>query len=837
MINSIRTLIRAVLLSLLSITCGVALKAQTGSATPAALTGQTDVGSNVQRVTETNAADYASFAAAVDALAPAGGTLIVSTPQTLTTDKLVPVGVALKFQRGGYLTARTPITVTIKEPITAGRWQVFAGNVTAQFKGAYPDVFYPEWWGAKGDDATDDLAAFNSLTAALQSGHPAHVILAPPVSYYLSAVWHIDATMLVEGLGSQSGYLSPTLRFAANSQGIVFHSRSTKTGVNDGRLSDFSAIRNVYIQGTVGATTHTATIATAGSKITLTRVSGTAFSDAGGYHEGNTINVVNADAGSYDWMIQDYVDANHVTLKAPRLHVIAKNGSPYLYNAIGSGDSRFSSAWVGQPLTIGIFTGTITAVDNTASPGSNGYGKITLSGNVSGVANTVTSFLCTNFGGATDCYQGDAIVLGGTLASATAIRPNLFHGLDTRIGTTIAGVYVTRFAGNCLNLDSSFGPTLYPGTLPNQNVMAVRDSKFTNCAGNGLYTKSTNANQIVIESNDATNNHGAGFAEFGFLGNRYHANHASFDFWGPVMSPANTVNSSTFIGEYTEGGQPSARFDNGMLIIGGDLGAGATGGVSMGASAGMFNLPNTQYLGVNGKYLGFRFGSSNQPNTLLGFGAAEDAANIGVGGTSTNYQGNSYQLGYDQLRTGWFNLYYGGNYGIHQGGSIFAFSGVTAGEGAGKLWLYRGVDYLGPNRDVGLQRSAANTLKVTDGAGGRGNLDVGGLTVGSTIYSPLKTDTFAPALKLDFAQGNIQTITLTGNVTTLTLTHLVAGGEYILRVAQDSTGGRTIAWSNVHWAGGTPPKFSTGAHKVDIFKFISADGSALEEVSRALDVR
>ena len=282
---------------------------------------------------------------------------------------------------------------------------------------------------------------------------------------------------------------------------------------------------------------------------------------------------------------------------------------------------------------------------------------------------------------------------------------------------------------------------------------------------------------------------------------------------------------------------PSSRFDNGMLIIGGDLGGGATGGVSINASAGLFQLPNTQFVSSNGKHTGLRFGSSNQPNTLLGFGAAEDAANTGVGGTSANYQGNSYQLGYDQLRPGWFNLYYGGNYASHQANAIFAFSGSTASEGAGKLWLYRGVDYLGPMRDVGLQRSAVNTLKVTDGAGGRGNLDVGGLTVGGTIYAPLKTDLYAAALTLDFAQGNVQTITLTGNVTTLTLTHLVAGGEYILRVAQDSVGGRTIAWSHVHWTGGTPPKLSAGAHKVDIFKFISSDGVELEEVSRALDVR
>ncbi len=65
----------------------------------------------------------------------------------------------------------------------------------------------------------------------------------------------------------------------------------------------------------------------------------------------------------------------------------------------------------------------------------------------------------------------------------------------------------------------------------------------------------------------------------------------------------------------------------------------------------------------------------------------------------------------------------------------------------------------------------------------------------------------------------------------------MCSGDSILRVAQDTIGGRTIIWSNVRWAGGTPPKLSTGARKVDIVKFISPDGVELEEVSRALDVR
>jgi hypothetical protein len=826
---------KLIICAVLACVPGAAL-AQTQGQSLAAPANQANPRAGAQQTGETNAASFADFAAAVDAVAPGGGTLVVSTPQTLTGDKLVPAGVFLKFERGGQLSARTPVTITIREPITAGRWPVFGGNVTAQFKSAYPDTFFPEWWGAKGDDATDDLAAFDQMIAALQGAHVAHILLAPATTYYLSGVWQVDATVLLEGLGSSSGYLKPTMRFAPNSPGIVIHGLSTKTGKDNGRLADFSTVRNVFIAGAAGALTHTGTIATAGGVITLTRTSGPAFSDGGGYHEGNTISVSNAEEGTYEYMIQDFVDGDHVTLKPPRLMVIAHSGERTVWNEIGSANSYFSSWWAGQQITIGGATYTISRVENIAT-GANGYGRLTLTTPVAGLDNNVTSFLCADVGGS-PCYIGDATILGVTATGAAkTMRPNLFHGLDMRISSKVEQIYINGFAGNCLNLDSSFGPTARPGTLPNQNVAQVLGNKLYSCYGSGLYAKATNANQVRIESNDATNNRGAGFAEFGFLGNRYHANHSSFDFWGGHMSPANTVNSSTFIGEYTEGGMPSSRFDNGMLIVGGDYGAGATGGVSISASVGLFNLPNTQFQSNNGKSVALRLGSSNQPNTLLGFGATEDAANKAVGGTSANYQGNSYQFGYDQLRPGWFNLYYGGNSANSQERSVLAFSGSPAAEGAGKLWLYRGIDFIGDSRDVGLTRSAANTLKVTDGAGGRGHLDVGGLTVGGTIYAPLKTDAFAPALTLDFAQGNVQTITLTGNVTTLALTHLAAGGEYILRVAQDSTGGRTIAWANVHWTGGVPPRLSTGAGKVDIFKFISADGATLEEISRALDVR
>lgn len=93
------------------------------------------------------------------------------------------------------------------------------------------------------------------------------------------------------------------------------------------------------------------------------------------------------------------------------------------------------------------------------------------------------------------------------------------------------------------------------------------------------------------------------------------------------------------------------------------------------------------------------------------------------------------------------------------------------------------------------------------------------------------------AITINFANGNIQRLTLTGNVTGITLSNLKDGSEYIITCIQDATGSRTVVWgSSVKWVGGNAPTLTTTANARDTFKFVS-DGTNLYEVSRALDIR
>jgi hypothetical protein len=84
----------------------------------------------------------------------------------------------------------------------------------------------------------------------------------------------------------------------------------------------------------------------------------------------------------------------------------------------------------------------------------------------------------------------------------------------------------------------------------------------------------------------------------------------------------------------------------------------------------------------------------------------------------------------------------------------------------------------------------------------------------------------------DLALAQVAKVTLAGNRTLAAPTNLVDGGTYILRVKQDATGSRTLAYNAVFkWPGGTAPVLSTAANSVDVLTFVS-DGTNLYGVAQ-----
>lgn len=75
---------------------------------------------------------------------------------------------------------------------------------------------------------------------------------------------------------------------------------------------------------------------------------------------------------------------------------------------------------------------------------------------------------------------------------------------------------------------------------------------------------------------------------------------------------------------------------------------------------------------------------------------------------------------------------------------------------------------------------------------------------------------------ISWAVGNKQKITLNAN-TTLTISAPAGVGEYKLRLIQDATGGRTVAFSGISssrwWGSATQPAFNTAANGETLLAF------------------
>ena len=87
--------------------------------------------------------------------------------------------------------------------------------------------------------------------------------------------------------------------------------------------------------------------------------------------------------------------------------------------------------------------------------------------------------------------------------------------------------------------------------------------------------------------------------------------------------------------------------------------------------------------------------------------------------------------------------------------------------------------------------------------------------------------TSGTSVTLDISQGSVFTITLAHNITSFTWSNPATSGDvsaFVLKVTQDGTGSRTIAFpTSVDFAGGTAPTLSTAANAVDVFVFFSLD--------------
>ena len=195
---------------------------------PVSATSPIAVGDNDARVNEYNAAAYASFSDAVDAVAGVSGTnkLVISTPITVSSGKTVPADVILVFVSAGMLTI-TSGTVTIQGEIRAKADKIFnisggAVNISA----ATFDECYFEWYGIT--SGSDNTTAIQSLITARKSSRSTRIRMLPGIVYSFASQISLSESLGIELVGGGGSDYDPQseLRYtgSGSSSAIAFRS-------------------------------------------------------------------------------------------------------------------------------------------------------------------------------------------------------------------------------------------------------------------------------------------------------------------------------------------------------------------------------------------------------------------------------------------------------------------------------------------------------------------------------------------------------------------------------------------------------------------------------------
>ncbi len=98
----------------------------------------------------------------------------------IPADLTIPANVTVQMERGAILSIADTKTLTINGSLKAGPYQIiaWAGSGKVKFASGSPQIdFYPEWWGAVGDNSTDDLAAFKAAVACIYNSSKGNLVL------------------------------------------------------------------------------------------------------------------------------------------------------------------------------------------------------------------------------------------------------------------------------------------------------------------------------------------------------------------------------------------------------------------------------------------------------------------------------------------------------------------------------------------------------------------------------------------------------------------------------------------------------------------------------------
>ncbi len=622
-----------------------------------------------------------------------------------STDIQFPNNVRLTLPFGARLVAANGVTVKLPPNFNAGPYQVFETQGTGRFifvndpapganlrAGGYPPVFYPEWWGAKGDNVTDNLAAFNKLQDSMQAigfsgAVRAGTVLLTGSSYYMSARWTIKVPMKITSPttsdveGADFGF-----RFPANTAGIYL-----QASANGAELSGFG------IMGAVNDAQFNTLVSTTSGSMVMNLVGGaiTAIHPRE-YESGSTTSQVGVMPGStiylngYNYILADFYQGtgnSSPTLIKPRLILGRGGGDGLAANQLQNASSYMpefalpnNNDWAGQTVKIN--------GDSTYSIVSHTSVVMTLNKDIPAGAYNLE-------------------VQGIRTQTGAAARINRWTGLDIGAQIKVKSVFVSTFAGVGIGFYSDHAPFPPPyATMSTVNNATAERIVSRDSRGSGIVFYGYDSNNITTHLMDAQQSRGVGIFEGGTLGSNHYGYHLAWNHQG-AASFFSAVADNMLSQGYTEGGQPPIWLGGKTMAIGGDNQAGfdpdspGSGYLTMvagkisaeGGIVGLNNAGRTNLVVVNPVVntfgTAFRIGvPSYAPNTVFSFGSGEEGISAGLGRTDVAFN-TAFDFHYNNLRRGWYSLLYNGfkNTGTNDASNIFAVSGEKAFEGPGKFWL------------------------------------------------------------------------------------------------------------------------------------------------------
>jgi hypothetical protein len=152
--------------------------------------------------------DYTAVGRAVNFAGAAGNDLYFSKgTYVIGTNLTVLAGTKIIMNADAMLSPKVGVTLTLRGTLQLDLNQHFTGLGTVVFARGAAAEYYPQWWGAVGDNSTDCAAAFNAAILSIYTSGGGQLRV-PSGEYRLSA--NVRLRRRVDILGDSRAYFYPT---------------------------------------------------------------------------------------------------------------------------------------------------------------------------------------------------------------------------------------------------------------------------------------------------------------------------------------------------------------------------------------------------------------------------------------------------------------------------------------------------------------------------------------------------------------------------------------------------------------------------------------------------